>query len=318
MNEVDSQRTGNGGANHIQRRAPGAAARIEMPCVCAAAPRACALAPRVTALKHGNAQLREELRDAQDRLSGYGRALVAMQRSILPHRLPQVPGLELAACSAGDETSGGAFFNVWRLGPDNWGVVVADVGGHGLAAAAVLGVVQALGQALKGCAEPPSPGAALALINRPLTTRELANTGLFVTMFAGCYDARTQVLKYACAGHSAPRLVRGEVVHYLDAVYGIPLGVDEESRYPEAVVQLRPGDRLALFTFGVIGSTNTGGVPFGEGRLDGLLQRRASGAEELLARIVGSVRAYQAGWPVRDAGTCLVLAVGPVDQRTQA
>jgi sigma-B regulation protein RsbU (phosphoserine phosphatase) len=77
---------------------------------------------------------------------------------------------------------GGDFYDVYPVGLA-WAIVIADVSGHGLGAAAILALVHALGNALQG--QPVPPGAALALINKPLATRYLANTGQFVTAFVG-------------------------------------------------------------------------------------------------------------------------------------
>jgi len=256
------------------------------------------------------------LREARRQLADYRDTLVAIQRSILPQHLPSIPGLDLAVHFADADGPGGDYYDVRPVGPNHWAIVIADVCGHGLAAAAILALVHALGNALQEPHVPPAPGAALALINTPLATRYLADTGQFVTAFVGLYDAEGRVLTYASAGHPPPRLVRGNEVRRLDAVSGLPLGINRESVYRNDSLQLLAGDRLVLFTDGVTESTDVAHVLFGDERLDVVLRAPASTAEELLDHVVHSVRTFRGGRPAGDDETCLVVAVKPVQQST--
>ncbi len=257
-------------------------------------------------------ELEEQLRCARSQLAGYESTLLAIQRSILSQRLPVVPGLDLGVHVAELEQAGGDLYDVSPLAPGHWAIVIADVSGHGLAAAAVLALTHALGHALQAQGTPPSPGAALALVNGALAARYLVNNGQFVTAFAGWYEEHTQVFKYASAGHPAPRLIRGNDLRRLDAASGLPLGVDGESFYQEAVVQLRPGDRLVFFTDGMTEGINAAGELFGDQRFDEVLRAPTNGAADLVERIVHSVQAFRAGLPSRDDETCLVAVVKPI------
>ena len=259
----------------------------------------------------------EELRQARDQLARYSELLVAVQRSILPQLLPSVPGLDLAVHFADADGPGGDFYDVRPVGPDHWAMVITDVSGHGLAAAAILALVHALGNAVQNQQGPTAPGEALALINKLLATRYLTHTGQFVTAFVGLYDAQAQVLTYAAAGHPPPRLVRGNEVHRLDAVSGLPLGIDKTSTYGHETLQLRSGDRLVLFTDGITESSNAARDFFGEERLDAALRSPERTAAELLDHIVNSVRTFRAGQPAEDDETCLVAVVNPAQQSTQ-
>lgn len=259
-------------------------------------------------------ELHEELRKARNQLASYSETLVAIQRSILPQQLPCVPGLDLAVHFA--EGVGGDFYDVHPIGPDRWAILIADVAGHGLAAAAILALVHALGSAVQDDVA-SSPGTALGLVNQQLTTRYLANTGQFVTVFAGLYSAQAQTLTYAAAGHPPPRLVRGNEVGRLSDVSGLPLGIGTASVYPEQTVQLLPGDRLVLFTDGITESANAARDLFGDERLDAVLQNSPSTATALRNHVVSSVRMFRGGQPAGDDETCLVAVVKPLQQSTQ-
>lgn len=253
-------------------------------------------------------QSSEGPRQAREDLDRYGKLLFTIQKSILPARLPDVPGLDLALHAAQAEGAGGDFCDIRPVGPGRWAFVVADVAGHGLAAAAILVLVHALGSAVRG---EQAPGAALALVNNPLATRYLANTGQFVTACAALYDAQAQTLTYALAGHPPPRLVRRGEVRRLDAVSGLPLGIDSATVYSNETVQLLAGDRLVLFTDGITESANASRELFGDERFDAVLAAAASSAAQVLKHTIESVVTFRERRPAHDDETCLVAIVTP-------
>lgn len=261
-------------------------------------------------------QLSDELRQAREQLKRYGELLLTIQKSILPQQLPTVPGLDLAVHFADADGVGGDFYDVHPIGSDRWAIVIADVVGHGLAAAALLGMVHALGSAVRGRDPAPSPGAALTQVNAPLA-RYLGDSGQFVTAFVGQYDAQTQILTYAAAGHPYPKLVRGSALRPLDGAKGLPLGISPTSKYEDDVVQLFPHDRLVFFTDGITESKNAASELFGDQRLEAALRAPAGTAAELLNHVVNSVRNFRAGRPAEDDETCLVAVVKPIQRNTQ-
>jgi sigma-B regulation protein RsbU (phosphoserine phosphatase) len=263
----------------------------------------------------GTRRLRDELREARQQLASYRDTLVTIQRAMLPQHLPDVPGLELAVQFA--DGVGGDFYDVRPVASGRWAIVIADVVGHGLGAAAILAVVHALGNAIDRQRVLAEPGTALALVNGPLATRYLADTGKFVTAFVGLYDAEAQVLTYASAGHPPPRLVRGNAVRRLDDVSGLPLGLERTSVYEQSGVRLRPGDRLVLFTDGITESRNAAQSLFGDERLDAVLAAPVNSAAELLNRVISSVRTFREGRPAGDDETCLIALVQPIDPTTR-
>jgi len=256
-------------------------------------------------------QLHEELRGTRGQIDRYSESLSMIERTMLPQKIPEVPGLDLAVYCSEVDGVGGDFFNVQQDGPHLWSIAMCDVSGHGLAAASILTLVHALGTGMNGQSMPPSAGQALTAINKPLATRYLANTGKFVTAFVGRYDAKSQVLTYASAGHPPPRLVRGHVVHRLVGIPGLPLGVDETSAYEETTVQLLPGDRLILFTDGITESINEAHESFGDERLDEVVRAPVSRAADLLSRIRGVLGIFRDGQPGIDDEACLVALVKP-------
>lgn len=262
-------------------------------------------------------RLTQELGRAREELERYRKFLLEVRRSILPPELPGVPGLDLAVHFADADGAGGDFYDVRPVGPNHWAIVVADVIGHGLAAAAILALVHALGNAVQNQQVPLAPGEALALINKLLATRYLANTGKFVTAFVGLYDTQERVMTYSSAGHPPPRLVRGNEVCRLDAAAGLPLGIETTSAYGSETVKLLAGDRLIAFTDGITESANAAHELFGDEKLDEIVCTPASGAAELVSRIVAAVQTFRAGCPAIDDETCLVATVQPAQEFIQ-
>jgi sigma-B regulation protein RsbU (phosphoserine phosphatase) len=265
----------------------------------------------------GDRALHDELREARQQLANYRDTLVTIQRAMLPEHLPLVPGLELAVRFADADGVGGDFYDVRPVASGRWAIVIADVIGHGLGAAAILAMVHALGNAVDRERLPAEPGAALALVNGPLASRYLADTGKFVTAFVGLYDAEAQVLTYAAAGHPPPRLVRGDSIRRLDDVSGLPLGLERTSAYEQSSLELRQGDRLVLFTDGVTESRNAAQSLFGDERLDAILTAPVNSAAELLNRVANLVRTFREGRPAGDDETCLIALVKAIEATTQ-
>lgn len=252
-------------------------------------------------------RLRVELRRTREQIARDRETLVAIQRALVLQQLPRVPGLDLAVHSVQAERAGGDFYDVRQVGPHQWAIVIADVSGHGLVAAGILALVHALGNAIYD--QQVLPGAALELINKPLASQYLTHTGQFVTAFVGLYDAQSRQLTYASAGHPPPRLVRGESVHRLDAVSGLPLGIDNTITYENETQALMEGDRLILFTDGITESANPAHDLYGDQRLDAVVRAPAHAATELLAHVVQSVRTFRGRQPANDDETCLVAVL---------
>jgi sigma-B regulation protein RsbU (phosphoserine phosphatase) len=136
-------------------------------------------------------------------------SVAAAQRMLLPARLPEAPGLDLAVAYRPARQAGGDLYDFLPLPGGGLGVFVADVTGHGAAAALLAAVVHGM---VRACPHAGSPADLLAFINDWLTVGERDWHGRFVTAFYGVYDPATRTLTYANAGHPTPRLLSGEDV----------------------------------------------------------------------------------------------------------
>ncbi len=229
----------------------------------------------------------------------------AVGQALLPHSIPEVPGLQIATTSQAVRLLSGDYFDVLQLGQDKLAICIADVIGKGVPAALLMSNVQATVRAL--AEEPIAAGALARKLNRSVCRN--TTPGKFVTF---CYcelDMRARKVRYANAGHCEPILLRssGEVVRL--QADGAVLGVFPEWPYEQAEVSLEHGDRLLLFTDGVTEASNARDEEFGEERLIQLASAlRDRGAHELKNRILQTVATFTGG-RAQDDATLVVLAI---------
>ena len=244
--------------------------------------------------------LRNQLAAALAALDQELQVVGAIQRSLLPGRLPAIAGFELSANYETSARAGGDYYDFFPLAGGRWGLFIADVSGHGTPAAVLMAITHAIAHAQPGTHAPPA--ALLRYLNDQLTsayTRE----GTFVTAFYAIIDPSTRTLTYSRAGHNPPRLVRQGQVLSLDHVGGLPLGVLPQQTYEESTVALNSHDLLLLYTDGITeaaapdGSSEAGSA-FGTQGLDRLLLTCcADSPSECIAKIHAAVAHFTAGAP---------------------
>ena len=240
-----------------------------------------------------------------------------LQEALQPDLPGKVPGLALAKyyrpALADSEGVGGDFYDVYALEKGCTALVVGDLSGKGLAAAAQVSTVRNMLRAF--LYSQPTLAEAMTLLNRVLSENALL-TG-FTTLFAGCYDSATGVFQYVNCGQEPALIWRAADgrVEPLDAT-GAIMGAIEGAEYVQSHVLLRPGDALALFTDGLteVGASRSNllGVEGVSALLESAAVRMqgrdaAETAETLTSDLIGGVDLYaQSG--ARD-DMCLLLAV---------
>jgi serine phosphatase RsbU (regulator of sigma subunit) len=214
----------------------------------------------------------------------------SMQRSLLPRSSPQVRGLDVGAVYASSARMdvGGDVYDFVQLADGRLAVVLGDVTGHGIDAAADMAMAKFVFRSL--AREHPEPGDFLHAANE-VVLEEIAE-GKFITMLYLTADGGTGELRCASAGHPPPRIVRqGAAPQPLD-VRGLALGIAELQDYPAETLRLEPGDAAVLFTDGLLEARRDGEL-YGEERLDAALAANASlPAEELAEAVVEDCRAF--------------------------
>lgn len=200
------------------------------------------------------------------RLSQQLDEIARLQRSLLPERVPRLSGLEIATSYLTSNEAGGDYYDFLAMPEDRCAVVIADVAGHGAGAATVMAMVRTLLHGRE--ARLLGPAKKLEFLNERLTDGALG--GRFVTAFIAEFDRRRRLVRYSNAGHNRPMRHAGQgEVETIDGAAGLPLGILEDERYEEAVLEVGPGQTMVLYTDGI--TEAKGPAPeremFGEGRL---------------------------------------------------
>ncbi|MFG2549705.1 SpoIIE family protein phosphatase [Streptomyces sp. NPDC048581] len=175
------------------------------------------------------------------------RLALTLQRALLPHRLPQVPGVRLAthyrASNRGAEV-GGDWYDVLALPDGAVGLAIGDVMGHDVEAAIVMGQLRSALHSL--AMEGAGPAQVLARLDAYL--QSLA-TERFATCLYAVYDPHRHRLRYAASGHLPPLLIATDTA-YLELPPALPLGLG--STPVDREVAFQPGSSLLLYTDGLV------------------------------------------------------------------
>jgi sigma-B regulation protein RsbU (phosphoserine phosphatase) len=256
-----------------------------------------------------NLVLAEQLQAAFQTVDQELTTVADLQRALLPNPLPTIPTMALAAHYQTSRRAGGDYYDFFPLPDGCWGILIADVSGHGTPAAVLMAVTHTIAHTYPG--PPTPPGRLLQHLNKILAERYTVQSGAFVTAFYAIYNPKTRQLCYASAGHPPPRLKRcadGSLALF-DAVQSLPLGISADETYKDAVHALVPGDQIVFYTDGVTESENDAGEQFGIKRLDRVLANCAIGAPDLLKEVLREIDAFTGGMPAADDRTVLVAKI---------
>ncbi len=262
------------------------------------------VADRTAELAARNAVLTE--RDQQ--LTRNLKVASKIQKRLLPSRVPEFEPFRFAVAFYGHDQVTGDYHDFIPIGPDRLGVLIADASGHGVPAAFVSVMAKMCCSAY--CQGLESPAAMLRTMNDHLG--DLIEAEHFITMFAVTLDRRTLELTYARAGHPLPllyRAVSGDVSP-LDAA-GMMIGVMPDPGFADQRVHLQRGDKLLLFTDGVIECRNPQDELFRNERLESFLRREGHRpCQQLLQALENELSQFRNDCPFDDDVTVIVLEVG--------
>jgi serine phosphatase RsbU (regulator of sigma subunit) len=210
---------------------------------------------------------------------------------------------------------GGDYYDYIQLADGRLGIVVADVVGHGVAAALLMSKLSA---SVRFCfAMETEPAKALTRLNRTLAPETF--DGRFVTFVMSILDPAKNEVTVVNAGHMAPLLRRrdGSVEDLGLAQSGLPLMVDCDTEYQQCQDNLQPGDCLLLFTDGITEAINPAGELYGNDRLRKMCGEVAP--RDIGERVIQDVENFMDGHPAKD-DMCLVcvgrLAEAPSGRTT--
>jgi sigma-B regulation protein RsbU (phosphoserine phosphatase) len=257
-----------------------------------------------------NLVLAEQLEQAYKQVDREIKIVSEIQQELLPAKLPNIPTINLAAHYKASHRASGDYYDFFPLPNGRWGILIADVSGHGTPAAVVMAITRSIAHTYRQ--ESNSPGELLNYMNNHLARQYTSRSGAFVTAFYGIYDPASRSLTYSSAGHNPPRLKRcgeGRVIS-LDKAGRIPLGIAEDISYDDARITLVRGDRIIFYTDGIIESSNPADEIFGVDRLDNVLSDcNRQGATHIMNLVLHDLEEFCEGVSPADDRTLVVAEV---------
>lgn len=242
-----------------------------------------------------------------------------LQKAFKPSVGPHMYGVRIAHFyrpAMAESDLGGDFYDVLDLGDRKIGLVLGDVSGKGLAAAAKTARTRYALQAF--AFEDPRPGAVLHRLNSFLFDRTEGDES-YVTVFFGVMDSETGEVQCASAGHEPPVILRQGQEPTVFDIAGVPCGLFPEQSYNEGTFRLEKGDRLLLYSDGVTEARRNRQLFDFAGLIQALKEETHRPLDSIVRRIYVRVLKYSGGVMKDDVALLMVEAGGftPTDEREQ-
>jgi sigma-B regulation protein RsbU (phosphoserine phosphatase) len=238
-----------------------------------------------------------------------------VQAGLLPRTTPSLPGWEFAAHWQPAREVAGDFYDFIPVnlvkgpqaapGPEQLGIVIADVTDKGMPAALFMALSRSIVRASMSQADSPADGIVHA--NRLICADSAG--GMFVTLFYAQVDASTAELTYVNAGHNPPLLYRTESGELTELTRtGMALGIEAAVGYEQRSVSLQAGDAVLLYTDGVTDALDADGHEFGVDRLKQVLvSQRGATAGVVVAALEKAVGDFTGATAPFDDITIVVI-----------
>ena len=242
-------------------------------------------------------RMEEELAIAQD-----------LQTSMLPATCPEVPGFDIAAYSMSAKEVGGDFYDFIETGRKTLGIVVGDVTGKSVSGALVMSASRSIFRMLSE--ENIAVGEIMMRANA--RTKKDIKTGMFVALLYAVLDPASKTILLCSAGQAQPMYLSAESdkVELVETKGDtFPLGILDEVDYQETRLDFVRGDKIILYSDGIVEAMNDTQEMFGFNRLQDVFGKtQGMGAEATLKRILEDVTAFVGETPQHDDLTVIVIA----------
>lgn len=226
-----------------------------------------------------------------------------VQSALLPRKGPSTEGYEYFSYYHAADQIGGDYFDYIELADGRQVVIVADVSGHGIAAAMLMAKLSA--ETKFFLASETCPSVAITRLNKRICDLGVEK---FVTLLCLVLEPASGKLEIVNAGHMAPLWLKtdGTVQEPGYEQSGVPIGILDDFEYELAQIQVDPGDRLVLYTDGINEAPDKKGNMFGISKLQELVAAGRGDLETDGARIVADVLKFIEGTKQAD-DMCLVI-----------
>jgi len=227
-----------------------------------------------------------------------------VQMTLIPKRVPEVPGYRFAAVTIPAREVGGDLYDFTVKEPGQLAVSLGDVSGKGLAASLLMANVQAT---LRDQAFTAAPASECVRRSNMLLFQNTGNEK-FVTLFYALLDPESGSLTCCNAGHEQPFLVRSGGETSRLTAGGVVLGIMEDFPYAQETIMLEAGDTVLIFSDGVSEAMDPSGEQLGEEPIKAVLLKHHGGdPEDLKDALIAAVRAHSAGAAQADDITIVVV-----------
>jgi len=252
-----------------------------------------------------NARLYEEIARQEKRLERDLALARELQFRLLPHSLPKLPNLEVAAKFAPARAIGGDLYDFVNYSLDQMGMVIGDVSGKGAPAAIYAALVSGI---LRSHAPiEPGPAEMLRAVNFSLGERRIE--GQFVSLIYAVWDDRNRSLKIANSGLPRPLYCHDGKIEVIEAT-GLPLGLFDDAEYDEFTFKAKPGDMFVFFSDGILDARNKAGDMFGRHRTEAIITGCANvSADCVVKSLFKAVTEHAAGEEAFDDETVVAIKV---------
>ena len=226
-----------------------------------------------------------------------------LQQRFLPERPPATDNFEFFSFYRPMQQVGGDYFDYVPLGGNRLGIIVADVVGHGIAAALLMAKVSA--ESRFALATSQTAVEAVQKMNASLSGM---NIDRFVTLVLGLVDLNSNMMTIVNAGHMPPivRRADGTIEQVAWTESGLPLGILDDFQYESIEIEIAPGDVVTMYTDGINEAMNADGMQL---TTDAIIQEmkdsQAKTPETIGEQICQSVARHAGDEPAID-DMCLV------------
>lgn len=255
-------------------------------------------------------QLREANQELSQKNAGIKRELEMAQRvqmSFLPSVFPQSDVIRFSGRYMPMQDLGGDFYDVFHLGPNKFGVVIADVSGHGASASLVTAMVKMF--FTETSAADKRPDQVINEVHRNMLNT-VGHSGIFITVFYGIIDTERMVMEYVNAGHAPGILLSADGGMSLIESNATIVGAFRNAEYGTLEMPLRHGDTLVLFTDGLPEAKSADGGIIGSDPFYEMVKKcRALPVEEMSQAILDAVNSCSADSQGDDDKTILIAAL---------
>jgi sigma-B regulation protein RsbU (phosphoserine phosphatase) len=234
-----------------------------------------------------------------------------VQQNLLPRNDPGVEGLDISGISLYCEETGGDYFDYLRTaekGQKRICIVVGDVADHGISSALLMATARAFLR--QRTSRSGKLNQVVADVNRQIS-RDVEDSGRFMTLFICEIDRRNQIIDWVNAGHD-PAMIYDRQSDEFEELAGnaLPLGVSKTAVYQKFEREIKPGQMIVIGTDGIWEAQNPQGKMFGKERFKEVIRQHANQpAKDIIQAVIGQVDNFRYPLDKTDDVTLVVVKI---------